>query len=88
MSELITSLHDRPFAEGRAVPNDRGDNDDSSAWLSGALIIGVPLLFWMLLLEVAAWVAGYGYGVTARLIVAVLLGGFLAMIWGTIRQSR
>ena len=60
----------------------------SDALQSAILIIGVPLVFWMLVLEGVAAVAGLEYGNATRLAIGGLLGGLLALIWGCVRQAR
>lgn len=87
MTQAITSLSDRPFAEGCAMTEGHRDASERSDWLSAAMIIGLPLVFWMLMFELAAWVGGFGHGMALRLVLALMLGGFLTLIWGALRNN-
>ncbi|MCB1510315.1 MAG: hypothetical protein KDJ36_05380 [Hyphomicrobiaceae bacterium] len=88
MSQTFTSFTDHALAEGHAVGDDHRDTSDGSGWLSAALIIGMPMVFWLLVLEFGAWAVGMNFSMTSRMVIAALLGSFLTLLWGAIRQVR
>ena len=83
MTQALNDYADRRVAEGPSVSQERTD-----ALLSAALIIGVPVVFWMSLIEIAAVVFNFNYDMFERLLVGGALIGFLAIIRGCARQSK
>ena len=59
----------------------------TDALLSAVLIIGVPVLFWLGVFEIASAAAGISYGITERVAVAGSMIAFLGVIRGCAREA-
>lgn len=74
-------------AHDREVATDADRDSFVTTLLSGLLIIGLPAVFWISVFEFANFVLSLGLSAETRLIVAGVLIGMLAMIWGFITVS-
>ncbi len=58
------------------------------ALMSLVCIVGVPLAFWMAVLEVIAPHLGLELSIHARLSAMLVLGGFLTLVWTMLWNGR
>lgn len=79
----IYDLERQPMA-----PAETRRNEFFAALLSLMLIVGLPLGFWMSVVEGAALLLGFDYGYFERLVIAGLIGIPLLVVWSCVRLSR
>lgn len=88
MGKPVDTVNIRAFGRSTLASREPRETTQDNALLSAALIVGVPLLFWMLVLEGAALLFGFAYGPYARLVVGGILGALLLIIWSCMRQTK
>lgn len=72
----------------RVAPAETRRNELFTTLLSLMLIVGLPLGFWMSVVEGAALLLGFDYGYYERLVSAGLIGIPLLVVWSCVRLSR
>jgi hypothetical protein len=88
---LILKLQSQQAADSISISGGQGrrtlHEDRTDALLSAALIIGVPVLFWLGVFEITSAAAGISYGFAERVAVAGALIVFLGVIRGCAREA-